>query len=211
MNSFEMLQTKLAELKALIEGIVNDNASLSSLNTQLTRDKEENINSLQDQIRILRLEKEQLVSKYVAVTDLYNKASMELYELKTPLWEKKADKLITEGRKYIGRPYRFGAVMGDLTAFDCSSLVDYLYFGQQVKLPRASYDQAKVGVEVKFEEMRKGDLVFYNLLDGAREVDHVAIVSEGGKLLQANTSLGVNEERNVDWNKGKIVVIRRVL
>ncbi|CAN7527882.1 NlpC/P60 family protein [Paenibacillus sp. LjRoot153] len=96
---------------------------------------------------------------------------------------KQADALITFGSKFIGTPYEFGAASGQTNTFDCSSFVQYVFSQVLSKnLPRVSYDQALQGKEVKLDDIRKGDLLFFT----ARGLDigHVGIYAGNGRILQ---------------------------
>ncbi|NQX58222.1 stalk domain-containing protein [Paenibacillus qinlingensis] len=101
----------------------------------------------------------------------------------TSITTKQADALITFGSKFLGTPYEFGAASGQTNTFDCSSFVQYVFDKVLSKdLPRVSYDQAHQGKEVKLEDIRKGDLLFFT----ARGLDigHVGIYAGNGQILQ---------------------------
>lgn len=84
---------------------------------------------------------------------------------------------------FLGVKYRFG---GDApsTGFDCSGLVSYAAEKSLgLKLPRQSKDIAKEGVSVNRNELRKGDLVFFNTR-GSR-FSHVGIYLGEDKFVHA--------------------------
>ncbi|MEW6264148.1 MAG: NlpC/P60 family protein [Thermodesulfobacteriota bacterium] len=60
-----------------------------------------------------------------------------------------------------GKPYRFGGASPE-TGFDCAGFTQWVFGQHGVKLPRTSPAQMKMGVPVKKEDLRPGDLVFYN-------------------------------------------------
>ncbi|MDR2352826.1 MAG: C40 family peptidase [Deltaproteobacteria bacterium] len=61
----------------------------------------------------------------------------------------------------IGNLYRYGGISPD-TGFDCSGFVSWVYKQYGVDLPRSSREMLKVGVSITREELRPGDLVFFN-------------------------------------------------
>ena len=71
----------------------------------------------------------------------------------------KANAIISKGKSYWGRPYRYGASTSTTRYFDCSSFTKRLYAQQGIYLPRTSKDQAKQGFYVSKSNLKKGDLV----------------------------------------------------
>ena len=84
---------------------------------------------------------------------------------------------------YIGIPYRFGGSHPD-KGFDCSGLVNHVFRETLgVTLPRTSRQLATVGVEVAREDMRPGDLVFFNTRGAPNS--HVGIYLGDGRFVHA--------------------------
>lgn len=67
--------------------------------------------------------------------------------------------------------------------FDCSGLALYIYDAIGVKLPRCSWQQCKVGEAVNREDLRAGDLVFFDIKGAG--VSHVGIYLGDGRFLHA--------------------------
>ncbi|REE89095.1 copper amine oxidase-like protein [Paenibacillus taihuensis] len=127
------------------------------------------------------------------------------------LADKQADAVIAFGATYLGTHYEFGADPNQTATFDCSSFVKHV-FGEvlSIELPRLSYDQAKVGTEVKLEDLRKGDLLFFS----ARGLDigHVGIYVGNGRILHTySDKLGVHFENFDGQWKDRLVTARRVI
>jgi cell wall-associated NlpC family hydrolase len=65
-------------------------------------------------------------------------------------------------KSLIGTPYHYGG-RSPRTGFDCSGFVDYVFLkARGIKLPRRSEDMSRVGVRIKGNQLRPGDLVFYS-------------------------------------------------
>lgn len=120
-------------------------------------------------------------TNYVKKEDLGNKMKM----------------LISHGESFMGSPYVFGAKIGQVNdqgkrVFDCSSFTKTLVSDVLgIVIPRVSYDQAKVGIEVSKNELSVGDLVFFT--SRSLPIGHVAIYAGGDRLLHtySNESGGV--------------------
>ncbi|MDP2046019.1 MAG: NlpC/P60 family protein, partial [Deltaproteobacteria bacterium] len=61
---------------------------------------------------------------------------------------------------FSGAPYRSGGTAPD--GVDCSGLIQALYQRTGVRLPRTVADQYQAGTPVGREELRFGDVVFFN-------------------------------------------------
>jgi len=73
----------------------------------------------------------------------------------------------------VGINYRWGGTSPQ-TGFDCSGLVNHVF--RQIAglvLPRDSYAMARLGRPVSFEDLKPGDLVFFNTM--RRPFSHVGI------------------------------------
>jgi cell wall-associated NlpC family hydrolase len=73
----------------------------------------------------------------------------------------------------VGINYRWGGTSPQ-TGFDCSGLVSHVY--RQIAglvLPRDSYAMARLGTPISLDDLRPGDLVFFNTM--RRPFSHVGI------------------------------------
>ncbi|WP_308639702.1 C40 family peptidase [Paenibacillus silvisoli] len=126
------------------------------------------------------------------------------------LTAKQADELIAFGSQYLGTEYEFGAATNQTKTFDCSSFVNHLFeHVLSIDLPRTSYDQAKEGKEVKLDELRKGDLLFFS----ARGLDigHVGIYVGDNTILHTySKKQGVHFEKFEGQWRDRFVTARRL-
>ena len=83
----------------------------------------------------------------------------------------------------IGVKYKFGGSSAQ-SGFDCSGFVRHV-FAESValELPRSSYAMGRVGLKVSANDLRPGDLVFYNTLH--RTFSHVGIYLGEGRFVHA--------------------------
>ena len=86
-----------------------------------------------------------------------------------------------------GTPYRNGG--SDPAGFDCSGFVQWVFAQQGLALPREVRQQYRVGSEIDTDEIRPGDLVFFETVSPG--ASHVGIALGGGEFVHAPRSRGV--------------------
>lgn len=87
-----------------------------------------------------------------------------------------------------GTPYRDGGSDPE-SGFDCSGLVQWVFARHGTILPRETRDQYAAGIEVDADDVRPGDLVFFETIsDGP---SHVGIALGDGSFVHAPSSRGV--------------------
>jgi cell wall-associated NlpC family hydrolase len=100
----------------------------------------------------------------------------------------------------IGTPYRNGGTTPQ-SGFDCSGFVWYVYRqAASLALPRSANELGRAGQPVSADELRPGDLVFYNTLGS--EFSHVGIYIGGDRFVHAPSSGGnvsIVSMRNAYW------------
>lgn len=128
--------------------------------------------------------------------------------------ELKINNIIETARSYHGTPYKYGGLTQK--GIDCSGLVFNSFKEEDILLPRISREIAREGKKIAFQEIAKGDLVFFKTNRNRNVINHVGLVVDvfPGKVLfiHASTSQGViiSALDETYWNKA-FVEARRVL
>jgi cell wall-associated NlpC family hydrolase len=110
--------------------------------------------------------------------------------------------LVEQAMGLLGVPYRRGGT-SEITGFDCSGFVRHLYeksVGQI--LPRRAVEQARATEVIDKEELKPGDLVFFNTM--RRAFSHVGIYVGDGKFIhapRAGKSVNIEDMRSAYWQK----------
>lgn len=128
----------------------------------------------------------------------------------SPTWKQKADKVVKVAKENKHKKYKAGKAGPD--EFDCSGFTKYV-FNQaiQYNLPRTAKDQSKKGTKVNRNQIRKGDLMFFNT--NGNGISHVAIYIGDNKMIHAANSrdnIIITDINNSYW-KEKYVVSKRVI
>ena len=71
------------------------------------------------------------------------------------------------------------------TGTDCSGFVQLIYSKYGITLPRSANDQSYAGKEVKIEDLKKGDLIFYG--KSGTQATHVAMYIGNGQVVHASS------------------------
>lgn len=93
----------------------------------------------------------------------------------------------------IGTPYQYGG--NGPENFDCSGLVQYIYRGVGMPVPRTAAEQYEATRAVDLDQLRPGDLLFFRI-DG--RVSHVAIYAGERRFVHAPTTGRTVELRPID-------------
>ena len=92
-------------------------------------------------------------------------------------------KLLDSALGLVGIRYRRGGSSAE-SGFDCSGFVGFVFLEQfGLKLPRTTYEIAKEGEQVQREDLKPGDLVFFNTM--RRAFSHVGIYLGNGEFVHA--------------------------
>jgi hypothetical protein len=95
----------------------------------------------------------------------------------------KTSELVVDAMGFIGVPYQWGGDSAE-TGFDCSGFVRSVY--QQsigLLLPRKAEEQASATHHIEKNDLKPGDLVFFNTM--RRAFSHVGIYVGGGRFIHS--------------------------
>lgn len=99
------------------------------------------------------------------------------------------DELMYKVIEYLNTPYRWGGT--SKSGIDCSAFVQtVMYQSLGVLLPRTSLEQSSVGETVAREDLKFGDLLFFDTMNKGRTT-HVGIYLEDGYFVHSGSRTGV--------------------
>jgi cell wall-associated NlpC family hydrolase len=123
-----------------------------------------------------------------------------------------ASEVIATALALRGTQYRNGGSEPS-RGFDCSGLVQWVFAQHGTALPRETREQYEVGRKIDEDEVRPGDLVFFETV--SKGPSHVGIALGGGEFVHAPSSRGVvrveSYEKSEYWARRWIGVRRVVL
>ncbi|XEC94886.1 C40 family peptidase [Paenibacillus tarimensis] len=127
------------------------------------------------------------------------------FSASTVFADSKMDEVINE---LIGTPYKSAG--STPKGFDCSGFTTYVFNQFKIDLPRTSATQATTGKKVAKDDLRPGDLVFFNT--NGKGVSHVGIYLGEGKFAHSSSSKGVTISGLSDsYYVNRYVTARRVM
>lgn len=101
--------------------------------------------------------------------------------------------IVSEAAKHLGTPYVWGGTSPD--GFDCSGLVQYVMQSLGISVDRVAEEQFKNGVSVNRDELRPGDLVFF---EQNGYIHHVGIYAGNGMMIHAPHTGDVVRYQSID-------------
>lgn len=108
----------------------------------------------------------------------------------------------------LGAPYKWAGTTKK--GFDCSGYTSFVFAKFDIDLPHTSKGQAGLGTTVALDDLRPGDLVFYNT-DG-KGISHVGIYVGDGKFYHSATNKGVTVTKLSDsYYTKRFVTAKRIL
>ncbi len=98
-----------------------------------------------------------------------------------------AKEVESEAKQLLGIKYVWGAT-GPYT-YDCSGFTQKIYGDAGINIPRVSRDQARVGRYVSYNDLQKGDMVFFDTKKKrSGRVSHVGIYLGAGNFIHASSA-----------------------
>ncbi len=95
-------------------------------------------------------------------------------------YDSKSNDLAAEAEKFLGAPYLWGG--RTFFGIDCSGFIQAIMKRFGILLPRDTKDQIRCGEDVKREEIREGDLLFF--------LRHVTLAISGSLMIHSSLSNG---------------------
>ena len=96
----------------------------------------------------------------------------------------KIETLIGLAKSKIGSSYLYAAAGPD--HFDCSGFVYYVYKENGIKIPRTSLNQSKSGDKLTRDEIKRGDILFFDTHD-RKHVNHSGVYLGDGKFIHSSS------------------------
>ena len=117
--------------------------------------------------------------------------------------------IVDYAKQFLGYPYVYGG--NDLyTGVDCSGLVQQVFKAFNINVPRTAKAQSQVGTMITYENVQKGDLLFFGT--SSDNITHVGIYVGEGQMIHASTpSTGIIISPVNTFSYTPLQVIRRVV
>jgi cell wall-associated NlpC family hydrolase len=119
--------------------------------------------------------------------------------------------ILSSAKEFIGTPYKFGG--SNRSGIDCSGFIQAIFQPNGISLPRMSREQASKGIKVEKENIKKGDLLFFNTRGGISHVGVVSEITDGViRFIHASSSKGVIESslKETYW-ASRFITARRII
>jgi lipoprotein Spr len=98
--------------------------------------------------------------------------------------------LLAQMEKWFGTQYCFGGSTD--SCIDCSSFTQVILRDvYNLKIPRNSQQQFDASTKIETENLKEGDLVFFNTVSASMIITHVGVYVCNNKFVHASTSKGV--------------------
>lgn len=206
------------------------NFAITSASSLKPGDSGSEVRILQEQLQKMQYE----ISKVDGVYGIQTQHAVEQYQLSVGLevdgivgdetWKALRDsragvsrsfsrRLNTNGmlsfaKRFIGVPYLWGGNSPD--GFDCSGFTQYVFRASGISLPRTADVQFQVGIPVRYDQLKPGDLVFFSTYEPGPS--HNGIYLGDGIFISATSSRGIAIDRmgSPYWNS-RYVGARRVI
>ncbi len=103
-------------------------------------------------------------------------------EIDVPVKTERLNKIIKDCLRFINVPYLWGG--RSAFGIDCSGLMQIVYKVNEIILPRDAAEQAKMGIEVTYENRQRGDLAYFK--NAEDKICHVGILLNQHEILHAS-------------------------
>lgn len=94
-------------------------------------------------------------------------------------------RVVEYAKMFLDTRYKYGGTTPK--GFDCSGFVRYVYKFFDIDLAHSAASQAKLGVKVAQEDLKPGDLVFFDTNGRHKRINHVGIYIGGSRFINAES------------------------
>lgn len=102
------------------------------------------------------------------------------------------EQIVEYGKKFIGTPYVWGGT-NLRSGVDCSGFTQGIYKEFDININRTSNMQVLNGRPISKQELKTGDLIFFDTNGVNRgEISHVGIYAGDGEFIHSNSSRGIS-------------------
>jgi len=206
---------KATSLKPKIETeqnvTIENNQTISEIHT---RQEYDNLTSTIIDGEILLEEKEDEIAINTTPIIIEEQLTMQTLDFDDQ-WEssQKEDEILETAKNFLGTKYVWAA--NGPSAFDCSGFTKYVFKQNGINLPRYSGHQANIGEKIGFDELQKGDLVFFDTEKKFRhKVNHVGIFIGDNKFIHASSAkkrVIITSFAKKKFYRNKFLYARRVI
>lgn len=102
------------------------------------------------------------------------------------------DTLLQDAYSFLGMPYLWGGrgrfMRGAISSVDCSGLINLLYRGQGVVIPRDAHDQYLKSRKIPPSSLLPGDTIYLAKKEKPERMTHVVLYLGGNRFLEAPES-----------------------
>jgi len=128
---------------------------------------------------------------YIVESEPYIEEAQDIefisYQQLGPNFEKIINEIEWNAKSFLGTPYVWGAT--GPSKFDCSGFTQWVYRDVGITIPRVSKDQARVGKYISYDDLQRGDMVFFDTKKRrAGKVTHVGIYLGQGNFIHASSA-----------------------
>jgi len=105
-----------------------------------------------------------------------------------------ASSIIAYAKKFLGKPYVYGA--SGPSSFDCTGFTCYVYRHFGISLPRSAKEQGykNYGTKLTRSQLKPGDLVFFDTIKDSDSSDHAGIYIGDGKFIHCSSTKSLGKK-----------------
>ena len=116
------------------------------------------------------------------------KINKKKFKFKGQTASKNLNDIINYSKLLMNSPYLWGGK--SILGIDCSGFTQLIHSLCGIDLPRDAYQQAEMGIKIKFLEIIAGDLIFFE--NKSKKVNHVGISLESNQIIHASGKVRID-------------------